>query len=245
MFPIDKRNVKREVDKLGDHRKKSEKGMNVPFVAESYKKSIWNLMDTLRGTDAYSMAQWLIHVDRWIDDRGKEIKAKYKRGEIVIVELGAMNFGYEASYEHPAIVMANGYNRILIAPCSSKSFGKEHRDVIDIPKTEANGLTENTGVGVGWTRWVSKNRVLNRVGNVKNIAILDRIDEYLINQLFYNTVLTANHDNQIYDLETKQRRLETELEVMKSIMESVEELLLRHSPELYEQYMEIASAKSY
>ncbi|AZK45411.1 type II toxin-antitoxin system PemK/MazF family toxin [Paenibacillus lentus] len=244
MFPIDKRNVKREVDRLGDHRKKIEKGFTVAYVAESYKKTIWNLMDTLQDADAYSMAQWLIHVDRWIDDRGKEIKAKYKRGEIINVELGAMNFGYEASYEHPAIVMANGYNRILIAPCSSKSFGKGHRDVIDMPRADATGLTENTGVGVGWTRWISKNRILDRIGVVKNIAILDRIDEYLMNELFYNKVLAAHYDNHIYDLEKKQRNLEAELEEMKSIIESIEELLLRHSPELYEQYREIASTKN-
>ncbi|RJG23761.1 hypothetical protein [Paenibacillus thiaminolyticus] len=78
MFPVDKRRVKREVEKLGSS-KKTTKGLKVSLVADSYKKTIWNLMDKLQEADAYSMAQWLVHVERWIDDHGKETRAKYER----------------------------------------------------------------------------------------------------------------------------------------------------------------------
>lgn len=244
MFPIDKRKIKREVERLGDTNKKTVKGVNVPPVADAYKQSVWNLMDTLQGVDAYSMAQWLVHVDRWIDDIGKEVRTKYERGDIVFIELGAMNFGYEASYEHPAIVIANAYNTVLIAPCSSKSFGRGHRDVIDLPKTAATGLSEDTGVGVGGIRWISKNRILNRSGNVTNPIILDKIEAYLLNQLYFHKVLTAHLENQLFDLERKQNKLEAELEEKKSILISVEELLLRHSPELEGTFKEIASGKT-
>ncbi|GGG07744.1 type II toxin-antitoxin system PemK/MazF family toxin [Paenibacillus aceti] len=138
MFKIDKREVKQEVEKLGKNRK-TTKGLQVTPIANPYKKAVWNLMDKLQESDAYSMVQWLIHVERWIDDHGKNVTARYSRGDIVFIELGAMNFGFEASYEHPAIVIANSYNTVLIAPCSSKTHGKGRRDVIDISITDTLG----------------------------------------------------------------------------------------------------------
>ncbi len=197
-------------------------------------------MDKLQEADAYSMAQWLVHVERWIDDHGKDQKAKYERGEIVFIELGAMNFGYEASYEHPAIVIANSYNTVLVAPCSSKTYGKGRRDVIDIPKSDATGLTSDTGIGVGGIRWISKNRIMNRLGKVTNPIILDKIDEHLLKQLFFYNVISAHHHNEIMDLERKQDMLKAELDEMKSVLRSVEELLLTQSPELVESFKAIA-----
>jgi hypothetical protein len=47
LFPVDKGRVKREVEKLGSS-KKTTKGLKVSLVAESYKKTIWNLMDKLK-----------------------------------------------------------------------------------------------------------------------------------------------------------------------------------------------------
>jgi mRNA-degrading endonuclease toxin of MazEF toxin-antitoxin module len=250
LFHIDKRGVKREVEKLGTD-KKIIKGLKVAPVADTYKKTVWNLMDKLQEADAYSMAQWLVHIERWIDDHGKDVRTKYERGEIVFIELGAMNFGYEASYEHPAIIIANSYNTVLIAPCGSKTYGKGRKDVIDIPKRDttgmvahSTGLTSDSGIGVGGIRWISKNRILNRSGKVTNPLILDQIDEYLLSQLFFHNVLSAHHDNKIFELERKQHKLEDEMKEMKSILKQVEELLVAQSPELMKTFKSIASSRA-
>ncbi len=243
MFPIDKRAIKREVDRLGSPRKKEEKGLNVTLVAESYKKTVWNLMDTLQDIDAYTMYHWLLHMERWIKDSRRDLKTPYQRGEIVYVELGAMNFGYEASYEHPAIVMANSHNMVLVAPCSSQKFGKGHKDGIDIPVTEATGLTRNTGVSLSNIKWISKNRIVDRAGVVTNIVKLDQIDDYLMKQLYYSRVLDAHHDNEIFDLTREQIEQEKEIEALKSVLSSIEDMLTRHSPDLLDSFRDIAATK--
>ncbi|WP_158630125.1 type II toxin-antitoxin system PemK/MazF family toxin [Cohnella sp. AR92] len=241
LFRINKRDVKREVDRLGAN-KKTLKGLTVSPVANAYKQAVWNLTDTLQDADAYSLAQWLVHVERWIDDRGKNITATYNRGEILFVEFGAMNYGYEPSYEHPAIVLANAFNTILVAPCSSQTFGKGHRNVIDITVTEATGLTNNTGIGIGGARWISKNRVLNRAGKVTNPVILDKLDEFLLNNLHFYQVVLAHHENEVYNLNREKKVVEDELETMKELLISVEDLISRFSPELLQQFKAIAAS---
>ncbi|WP_310735664.1 type II toxin-antitoxin system PemK/MazF family toxin [Paenibacillus thiaminolyticus] len=163
---------------------------------------------------------------------------------MVFIELGAMNFGYEASYEHPAIIIANSYNTVLLAPCSSKTYGRGRKDVIDLPKSDTTGLTSDSGIGVGGIRWISKNRILNRSGKVTNPIILEKVDEYLLNSLFFYKVLSAHHDNEIFDLKRKQSALKAELSDVKSVLKSVEELLLNHSPELLESFKEVAASKN-
>lgn len=206
------------------------------------------------------MLNWVIHVDRWIENFGLDVKTKYKRGDIVFVEWGSMNFGFEPSYEHPGLVIANAYNTVLVAPCSSQTFGKGHKGVFDLPKTGAKGLKEDTGVSANAARWISKNRIVDHVGSVLEFKILDQVEEYLMNQLFFTLIVEAYHENEIFDLNRKMKRLEKEfgdaekqskeysqqlMEIkneLRSFYRSVEELLQRRAPELLDAYRQVASS---
>jgi mRNA-degrading endonuclease toxin of MazEF toxin-antitoxin module len=245
MFPIDRRKIKRDVKALGE-RKKYEKGLSVKDLADSYKMSVWNMMDMLQEKDAYTMLNWVVHVDRWIENFGIDVRTKYKRGDIVFVEWGAMNFGFEPSYEHPGLVIANAYNTVLVAPCSSQTFGKGHKGVFDLPKTGARGLKEDTGVSANAVRWISKNRIVDHIGSVLDFKILDQVEEYLMNQLFFTLVVEAYHENEIFDLNRKMKSLNQQLMEIKnelrSFYRSVEELLQRRAPELLDAYRQVASS---
>ncbi|MGN7170833.1 type II toxin-antitoxin system PemK/MazF family toxin [Paenibacillus cellulositrophicus] len=261
MFPIDKRTIKRDVDALGASQKKRIKGLTVSTLADSYKNSTWNMMDTIHDSDAYTMLNWVLHIDRWINNIGKEYKTKYNRGEIVFVEWGAMNFGYEPSYEHPGVIIANAYNTVLIAPCSSQTYGKSINGIIDLPITDATGLTDNSGVAANAVRWISKNRILNRLGIVSNKIILDQVEDYILKKVFYSNVNEGYYMNEIFDLKKEKAVLEIDLENTKEqlgktknhlsemkdetrlLLDDIENLLKSKAPGILEAYKEVAGAR--
>lgn len=268
MFPIDRRRIKRNVNALGT-RKKSQSGLTVAELADSYKMSVWNLTDTLNDKDAYTMLNWVLHVDRWIDNLGKDVHTKYERGDIVFVEWGAMNFGFEPSYEHPGVVVANAFNSILVAPCSRQTFGKGYKGVFDLLKVDAVGLTDDSGISASAVRWISKNRIINHAGSVSNRKVLDQVDDFIVNQIHLYQIDQAYHENELYDLNKHKNILEKELADVKakledaealglkhlhkltlvttelrSFMTSVEELLLNRAPDLMDAYREAAGTVS-
>ncbi|MDE7120643.1 MAG: type II toxin-antitoxin system PemK/MazF family toxin [Oscillospiraceae bacterium] len=146
-------------------------------IYDSFKLSIWNMIDTLKDLSVYDMAQWINHIDRWIKNKNMENTKKYGRGCIVFVDLGAQNFRYEPSYTHPAVIIAETKNMVLIVPCSSKRYGKRNSGIIDA--TSADGFSSNTGVQVDSFRWVHKNRIISEVGRAKG-SVLDKIDSYIL-----------------------------------------------------------------
>ncbi|MDF2650000.1 MAG: hypothetical protein K0Q73_5805 [Paenibacillus sp.] len=268
MFQIDRRTIKRDVGALGTA-KKVNQGITVPTLADEYKKSVWNLMDTTNIMDAYSMMNWIIHVDRWRVNLGRTSITPYVRGDIVYVEWGAMNFGYEPSYEHPGVVISNGHNTVLVAPCSSQTYGKGHTGVFDLPTTDATGLTQDSGVSAGAIRWISKNRIINKAGEVHNPKILYNIEEFLAENTLLYQAIKAHHENEILDFTRREAQLQKELAETKahlataegqaqlhsqqladikaevrSFLREVDGLLQRRAPELIDAYREAASGKA-
>ncbi len=210
LFTVDKRKVKNALNALGAQ-KKIQKGLDAPVIGDSYKQTIWNLIDTLQGADAYQMTYWLHHVDRWIAHKAGTIKTKYQRGEILFVEFGAMNFGFEPSFEHPAVVLSNNFNTILVAPGSSQTYSKRYDNIISVPTTDMRGLDKNTGFDAGAIRWISKDRVLDRLGHITAPHHLHQIEKYMTDRLDYHkdvmTQQEAYYENQIYDLSREKEAL--------------------------------------
>ncbi len=226
-------------------------------------------MDTMNVADTYSMMNWIIHVDRWRINLGKISTTVYKRGDIIFVEWGAMNFGYEPSYEHPGVVIANEHNTVLVAPCSSQTYGRGHSGVFDLPMTEATGLTQNTGVSAIAIRWISKNRIINKAGEVQNPKILFDIEEYLVEKTLFYQAIKAYHENEVKDFSIREAQLKEQLaetiaqrEVAEnyaqinnqkilqikseihSFLQEIEDLLQKRAPDLIEAYREAASGKT-
>lgn len=158
---------------------KSKKADTYSPVYDSFKNSIWNIIDTLKDLSVYDMAQWINNIDRWIQNKSFENTKTYGRGCIVFLDLGAQNFRYEPSYTHPGIVIVENKNMVLIVPCSSKKYGKNLPGIIDA--TAADGFSSNTGVQIDCLRWVHKNRIISEVGRAKT-SILDKIDEHILHQ---------------------------------------------------------------
>lgn len=160
---------------------KTKIGKTNEGLMKYFKNSIWNVIDKVGEFSIYEMAHWNSNIDRWLGNRNYLNKKSYKRGQIVLVDLGATNFRYEPSFTHPGIILVERKMSILVVPCSTKKFGKGYREIIDA-YAKSDGFVENTGIQVEEYRWINKNRVISELGNT-GARVLNEIDKRLLNSI--------------------------------------------------------------
>lgn len=178
MFGIKRRDLD---DKTKIINSKTIDGKTDDYVHSSFKKIIWNVIDEVREFSIYEMAHWINNMDRWLHNRKcKENLKGYRRGDILLVDLGANNFRFEPSFTHPCIVLQDRRNTIYAVPCSTKKYGKGYPEIIDA--TSADGFKSNTGIQIESARWIHKNRIVSKNGKV-NSRVLNEIDLYLLNNI--------------------------------------------------------------
>lgn len=199
---------------------KSTSGVNDTNLYPVYIHSLTNLSDLTRNYSTYEMAHWTNYADRFCDSRnsGTPNTTGYKRGSIVFVDLGAGNFGHEPSYTHPAVVLQQNKYSIMIAPCSSKKYGKGIPSIIDA--TTSDGFSINTGIQTDSIRWISKDRVISTHGTVSNF-ILDSIDSILLSAIPTYKREIRNKNSVISQLESEKITLEIEKEALEQEIETL------------------------
>lgn len=185
---------------------------------------LYNLSTELDSISSYEMAHLTNNIDRWIHNRNSNNTATYKRGEIIFVDLGAINFKYEPSYTHPAVVLKNAFNSLLIVPCSTKKFGRGYSDVIDAYVSD--GFSKDTGIQVGALRWINKNRVISTTSRKVKPRILDEINNHILSYIptykrdkrKFESIDIENRElkDKNHALELKIKELEEQIEVMKT-----------------------------
>jgi len=108
----------------------------------------------------------------------------------------------------------NGINdSILIAPCSSKKYGKGFPEIVDA--TSADGFSSNTGIQTYSMRWVSKNRVLSIIGKTSS-AILDKVDEKMLKLIPGHYKKLSEKEQQMHALNNHIIALEKEISELKA-----------------------------
>lgn len=166
-------------------------------VRKGFRISVFNFIDKLDELSIYEMGHTVNFIDRWLHNRTSNNTKTYKRGDIVFVDLGATNFRFEPSFTHPAIVLKNSYNSILIVPCSTKKYGKRLKDIIDAKPSD--GFNKNTGVQTDSLRWINKNRIISNTGKKASGRILDEINKKILEY-----VPTYKRDKRIYEFIKKE-----------------------------------------
>jgi len=158
---------------------KQTEGQQVPDIAKSYRLMLWNLHDVVSNFKAYNMVQWAKYIDHWSSTQGRRYTTAYSRGEILMADLGAMNYGYEFSYPHPCVVVYETVDMLFVVPGSSKRFGRNHRGIIDA--TRANdGFDKDTGLLLYNMRWIHKNRVKHTTGRQTSPRVLQDIEQFIL-----------------------------------------------------------------
>lgn len=194
---------------------KSTVGISDTNLYPVYIHSLTNFSDLTRNYSTYEMAHWTNYADRFCNSRNSATlnTTGYKRGSIVFVDLGAGNFGHEPSYTHPAVVLQQNKYSIMIAPCSSKKYGKGIPVIVDA--TTSDGFSSNTGIQTDSIRWISKERVISTHGTVSN-SILNSIDSILLSAIPTYKREIRNKDSVISQLESEKNTLEQEIEALKA-----------------------------
>ncbi len=158
---------RKEVETLG--RKpcgKEDIGVNDERLLEYFQLSMDHFKRYCEKSSSYELSQITNHVDHWLkDNRTSPVYETYGVGSILYVDFGAMNFGYELSFPHPCVVLAEEGVFLLVAPCSTKKYGHDFPDILDGRKED--GFHSDTGLVLDNIRWISKGRVIAKMGWVK------------------------------------------------------------------------------
>ena len=220
MIPINRRQVDTLSKQLNS---KQTLGKNDSALYPIFAHSLINTDDTIKEFSTYEMAHWTNYADRWVSNRtSRQNTTGYPRGTIVYVDLGAGNFGHEPSFSHPGIVLDQNRTSILLAPCSSKKYGKGFPEIVDA--TTSDGFSTNTGVQTNSIRWLSKNRVISIIGTTSS-HVLNCIDTLVLKSIPLYTREILDKDNKIAILETEKKSLENDNKNLQAEIERLKNLI--------------------
>ena len=82
-----------------------------------------NIFKFVKNFTIYEFCLWIKYMNFYILRKNEFYKNKYKKGEIVYIELGA-NVGNELSYIHPCVILEENRDNIFVIPCSSSKVSK-------------------------------------------------------------------------------------------------------------------------
>lgn len=185
---------------------KKEKGNIDQVLYGFFSTSLSDFRDYIKVYSIYQMGQWILGIQKWISNFSTNNTNKYKRGSIILVDLGCQNFKYEPSYSHPCIVLHEKKDKILIVSCSSKEYGLGYPNILDATKND--GFNNNTGIQIDNFRWVHKNRIVGSVLGTVASGILDKIDERILKYI-------PTYKKKIANLNSEIALLKKEVEVLK------------------------------
>lgn len=209
-------------------------GKNDATLYPIFAHSQVNTNDVLKEFTTYEMAHWTNNTDRWLSNRANTNTTGYKRGTIIYADLGATNFRYEPSFTHPCVVLDQNRNFILVAPCSSKKYGKGYPEIVDA--TPADGFSCNTGIQTNGIRWISKNRIISTIGTTST-RVLNCVDTLILNSIPLHKMQLIEKDNEIETITNEKDSLETEKEDLEATIKN----LLAENEELRKKLTEITS----
>lgn len=179
---IDTYNIKKITTTASSRSIQSKNNIHIKSNMYPFSKEYLGYLETL---NSHEVASIILDKQNWIKSRTNKPKKtwRYTPGDIVLTYLGSSNYGYEASYFHPAIVLKNEFNWILVIPCSSTRYGKKDNYTIDAKISD--GFSKNTGISLDKIRIIDKSRVLRNasggtVGKV-NPTLMKKINENIFN----------------------------------------------------------------
>ena len=193
-----------------DKSKKSESGKdNINIRANMYpfSKEYLSYIETLT---TYEIAAIILDNQEWIKSRKiKETTYSYHRGDIIMVNLGATNYGYELAYYHPVIVWENLTTSVLVIPCTSTP--KKDNPYIVIAD-ENHGFKNKTTIMLDKVRMIDKRRIKgNKKGGIVGKLSKNKIEE------IRDLLLSSYFSETVKYIESLKNKLATEEENYKNL----------------------------
>ncbi|MED1205879.1 type II toxin-antitoxin system PemK/MazF family toxin [Heyndrickxia acidicola] len=160
---------------------------------------------------------WILGFEAYVKDKNGSLSPKFKdshifsRGQIVLVDFFG-HFGTELTFEHPAIVLADTFDGVIIAPISSKCFNDGVDTHVSLSKNirDLGEVKNNCGIKLEQSRFISKRRILRKFKRVSNTDKLNEIDEVLMKIMapYSYNLLIKHQDHLLKELASKNELLE-------------------------------------
>lgn len=222
-------NLNDYIKKLQDRKNLSgKKAIDDPQLIMDLQQALGYIFPHLVISDMEYSIEWLVGWITYVNDKngrqGKYLSYDFKddRGRIVIVNLFG-HMGNELTWTHPAIILANGFNWVLVAPISSTIYGDEEPLHVDLDPTPG-GVDEKCGAKLEDMRVISKNQIISKKGKVIS-GQLDSIDLKIVEYFIPKTHSKINEnlsklrelEDEIMKRDEKIRDLEKKLRSLKEI----------------------------
>ncbi|MCC0567521.1 type II toxin-antitoxin system PemK/MazF family toxin [Brevibacillus borstelensis] len=183
-------------------------------ILDNYPLATDKLKNFIDNQSAYDAASVMLEWKHWEQFKNNTTKPwKYRLRDIVFVNLGASNYGYEASYKHPCIIFGHMFNEVLVIPCSKGRYNKTSDFII---KGEtADGFMHPSGIQLDKIRVISKNRIQGTVLGRVAIPKFNEITNKLI-ELYFEPVKSRidNLEKRVTDLTRDNQSLTTSNEAL-------------------------------
>jgi mRNA-degrading endonuclease toxin of MazEF toxin-antitoxin module/uncharacterized coiled-coil protein SlyX len=146
--------------------------------------------DKIRQWSLEDGINWILGFEAYVKDKNGTLTPKFndsfnfKRGDIVLVDFFG-HFGTELTYEHPAIVLMDTFDGVIIAPISTPCYndGIDFHVSLDKNVPDLGSVKNNCGIKLEQSRFISKIRILKKFKRVSNTNKLNEIDDVLMQML--------------------------------------------------------------
>lgn len=228
-----------------DSRERWKRTKNVPDLVINLNEAIKKKEDVLLDLRVFDSCSWIEWNELWISDKNNSSRNtnSYPRRKLVKVQLGYTHVGSEASYSHPAVILYEEKDWVLIAPITSKKFGKGLDLLIDIPLGTCTGLDKDSTIQLDHIRAISKKRIIGTLSGSLPVQFMDKINLILMEKYAphlyrdYQELVKKNMDviSENNKLKEEKQKLEgllrnnmRELEEYKKDIEHIRELLIEN-----------------
>lgn len=174
----------------------------------------------------------------------------YPCGKILMLDFFG-GFGTELIYDHPAIVLNDTGDGLIVAPLTSnKDIYKNAPSItshIQLPKNnpDCGDLNADSTIKLEQLRFVSKYRILQKKGRVKDKAKLNEIEEAITNLLA--KYITNKKIETINILKNEKSNLEEDNNILKADNENLRnklEIITKERDNLYRKLKEYEMSNS-
>lgn len=176
-----------------------------------------NLFKFIKNFSCYEFCLWLKYKTLYIDRKSTFSTQKYKKGDLIYVELGA-NIANELSYIHPCVVLENKQQDLFVIPCSSSKLSKAYDKNGNLfPEylvgEPSDGFYRKTVLILNNVKWISKTRVVKNMGTI-NAPFLKKI---------FEETFTFNYPMQSFILNKLDKKNKENEEKIKELTKIIEE----------------------
>lgn len=196
------------------------------FILDLHKE-IQQIFPVIAQMQLDDAIRWLIGWNRYVKDKkGKIFRFRtfqYDRGDILHVELFG-HMGHELTYPHPAMVLYNGFNWVLVAPISSSAYQDGDPFHVDLTTKDAD-IHHDCAILMNKVQALDKQRIIKKFGKVRNRKILDAVDGIMIEN--YTPVLFKKFQSVIAEAE-RAEMLEQELDALRQENEELKRQVIRY-----------------